>query len=78
VRYRLRISEPSNPEQNSPKNDFGGFRFAYEEESELLWGATYRFTSVFLDYIFGFKPPEITSLPIVNGSLDENYLTGKQ
>ena len=78
VRYRLQMGDSSNQTQTSPTNDFGGFRFSFQEESELLWGATYRFTRVFLDYIFGFTPPEITSLPVVNGSLDRYYLTGKQ
>jgi hypothetical protein len=78
VRYRLQMGGPSNPRQTSSTNDFGGFRFTFQNESELLWGATYRFTTVFLDYIFGFTPPAITSLPVVNGSLDRDYLTGKQ
>jgi hypothetical protein len=78
VCYRMQMGDSSNPSQNSSTNDFGGFRFIFQEESELLWGATYRFTMIFLDYIFGFTPPEITSRPVVNGRLDRNYLTGKQ
>jgi hypothetical protein len=31
---------------------------------------------VFLEIVFGFKPPAIESLPVVYGSLSENYLTG--
>jgi hypothetical protein len=77
VRYRLQMGGASNPGQTLPTNDFGGFRFTFQNESELLWGATYRFTTVFLDYIFYFTPPEITSLPVVNGSLGRYYLTGK-
>ena len=77
VCYRMQMGDSSNPPQNSPTNDFGGFRFTFQEESELLWGATYRITMIFLDYIFGFTPPEITSLPVVNGSLDRYYQTGK-
>lgn len=78
VRYRLQMGGLSNPGQTSLTNDFGGFRFAFQDEPELLWGATYRLTTVFLDYIFGFVPPELTSLPVVNGSLDQDYLTGKR
>jgi hypothetical protein len=77
VCYRMQMGDSSNPSQNSPTNDFGGFRFTFQDESELLWGATYRFTMIFLDYIFGFTPPEITSLPVVNGSLNRYYHTGK-
>jgi len=78
VRYRLQMGDPSSPGQPLPSNDFGGFRFAFQNEPELLWGATYRFTMVFLDYIFGFAPPEINCRPVVNGSLHRYYLTGKQ
>jgi len=31
---------------------------------------------VFLEIVFGFNPPDIDSLPVVHGTLDENYLTG--
>lgn len=77
VRYRLQMGAPSNPRQTSLTKDFGAFQFVFQNEPELLWGATYRFTMVFLDYVFGFTPPETTSLPVVNGSLDSDYLTGK-
>jgi hypothetical protein len=30
----------------------------------------------FLEVAFGFKPPVMDSLPVVNGTLDKNYLTG--
>jgi hypothetical protein len=31
---------------------------------------------VFLEIIFGFKPPDMDSLSVINGSLREDYLTG--
>lgn len=45
-------------------------------ESERLWGATYRITMVFLELVFGFKPPALETLPVVHGLLKENYRTG--
>ncbi|UCE56201.1 MAG: hypothetical protein JSV31_12370 [Desulfobacterales bacterium] len=78
VRYRLQMGGRSNRDPAVASNDFLCFRHRYRNENELLWGATYRITTVFLEYVFDFTPPEITSLPVVNGSLDENYLTGKR
>ncbi len=77
VCYRLQMGRPSNPGQASRINSFPGFRFTHQHETELLWGVTYRITTVFLEYIFGFTPPDISSLPMVNGSLDRDYLTGQ-
>lgn len=52
--------------------------FVYETEnfSELLWGATYRIVTAFLEIAFGFKPPDSRFLPVITGNLDRNYLTG--
>jgi hypothetical protein len=44
------------------------------EEAEVLWGATYRITAVFLNYVFGFAPPDLNSLPEIHGSLSKAYL----
>ncbi len=46
------------------------------EVTERLWGATYRMTMVFLERVFGFRPPELETLPTVSDRLGENYLTG--
>ena len=79
VRYRLQVNDQSNAGNDAlPTNDFPCFRHKYRNENELLWGATYRITTIFLDYIFDFTPPAMRTLAVVNGSLDENYLTGKR
>ncbi|WP_155321080.1 NUDIX hydrolase [Desulfosarcina ovata] len=43
---------------------------------ELLWGATYRITEHFLKTTFGFTPPPISRLPVINRRLDRTYLQG--
>jgi hypothetical protein len=52
------------------------FRLQLRDDTELLWGATYRIVTVFLNYIFNFSPPEHRQIPIINGTLEPNYLTG--
>ena len=59
-------------------SDFPCFRHESKDETEVLWGATYRMTTVFLELVFDFYPPELASLPVINGTLDDNYLTGKR
>jgi 8-oxo-dGTP pyrophosphatase MutT (NUDIX family) len=58
--------------------DFPCFRhFDQTGKEELLWGATYRIVTVFLELIFGFRPPPMKTLPVVYGALDQNYLQGR-
>lgn len=78
ARYRLQMGAADNPTQALTVNDFPCFRYRYKRESETLWGATYQITTAFLEYVFNFQPPDISSLPVINGSLDENYLTGNR
>jgi hypothetical protein len=74
ARYQLQIKKPNETDNNI--EDFPCFLHEQHDESEVLWGATFRITMVFLDIVFGFRPPDIGSLPAVHGTLDENYLTG--
>lgn len=82
--YRLRMGpRPQNrslagQRQGTPPvtQDFPCFLHEKGNEQEVLWGATYRITMLFLDLIFGFTPPPVTTLPIMEGTLDDTYLTG--
>jgi 8-oxo-dGTP pyrophosphatase MutT (NUDIX family) len=56
--------------------DFPCFVHDSLEGREILWGATYRITTLFLELIFGFVPPPLTTLPIIEGALNTAYLTG--
>ena len=68
ARYQLRFDAQSRAEGVST---YPCFRY----EKEVLWGATYRITTVFLDYVFGFVPPDLNSLPEIHGSLSRSYLS---
>ena len=70
ARYRLRIETPSATEN---VNTFPCFRYEKDGQTEILWGATYRITMVFLNHVFGFSPPAIDSLPEIRGRLSRAY-----
>ena len=71
ARYQLRIETPEGAENEST---FPCFRHANNEETEILWGATFRITMDFLKKVFGFLPPDIQSLPEIRGQLSRAYL----
>jgi hypothetical protein len=70
ARYRLRIETPSTGEY---VNTFPCFRYEKDDKTEILWGATFRITMVFLNYVFGFSPPDFDSLPEIRGHLRRAY-----
>ena len=72
AQYQLRFEAQSSTAQ---VNTFPCFRHKEENETEVLWGATYRITTVFLDDVFGFVPPDPSSLPEIHGSLSKSYLS---
>ncbi len=76
ARYRLHIESSQKNGNDLKTKEYPCFLHEYQEEPEVLWGATFGITMVFLGTIFGFKPPDMDSLPVVYGSLGENYLTG--
>jgi hypothetical protein len=76
ARYRVHMATPHENRKNPAETDYPCFVHEYQDQPEVLWGATFRITMVFLETIFGFKPPDMDSLPVINGSLGENYLTG--
>ncbi len=75
-RYRLHLAMPADHDASNPIRDYPCFRFQTSDESEILWGATFQITTLFLDYVFQFKPPALDELPVIEGSLDRRYLTG--
>jgi len=70
ARYRLRIKTPSSAEY---VNTFPCFRYEKDDEAEILWGATFRMTMVFLKIVFGFSPPDFDFLPEIRGRLSRSY-----
>ena len=75
---RTRFSMDTIPENTDHLNynDYPCFLHRHRDESEILWGATFRITMIFLETVFGFRPPAVKSLPLVHGILNRNYLTG--
>ena len=59
ARYRLRLTPRGDAESIHSKRHYPCFRIQLSDGTELLWGATYRIVTIFLDYVFGFKPPDL-------------------
>jgi len=78
ARYRLRIRTSPGSDAIPFVEDHPCFRFSDGNGSDILWGATFRITMVFLEMIFGFKPPPLESLPLFRRTLEVGYLTGIQ
>ncbi len=78
ARYRLSLDPRGDAESLNTMRHYPCFRSRSSNDTELLWGATYRIVTLFLDYIFDFKPPSLGEIPIIEGSLDRNYLTGRK
>ena len=57
--------------------DFPCFIYTIGGRAELLWGATFRIVTQFLELIFGFQIPDIEKLPMVPASVDEEYVFGR-
>jgi len=70
---RMQSEAPRKAWNDATARDFPCF---LHDDSDHLWGATFRITMVFLDLVFGFRYPETENLPIVHGTLGKHYLTG--
>jgi hypothetical protein len=75
-RLQLNVQHFNSPGDSRLLEDFPCFRHKNSDEKELLWGATFRIVMVFLQLIFGFTPPPVSSLPVFYETLAENYLSG--
>lgn len=78
--YRLRFGMQRGAKQAGNQEDLPCFLYENQNrnEKEVLWGATYRMVTIFLDLVFGFSPPALNSLPVVHGFLDESYINGSR
>ena len=74
--YRILFKMGRGGVENQSTEDFPCFRHLGGKEQEVLWGVTYRIVMVFLEIVFNFRPPEITSLPVIHEVLDDRYLNG--
>ncbi len=74
--YRLTAPPHLNWGFKGESEDFPCFVHSVDGRRELLWGATFKIVTRFLELIFGFKAPALTGLPLISGRLDENYVNG--
>jgi len=71
ARYQLDIETPAG---NVPyQKEFACFLHQHNGKTEVLWGATFRITMIFLELVFRFKPPDPLLLPEVQGILKQSY-----
>jgi 8-oxo-dGTP pyrophosphatase MutT (NUDIX family) len=75
--YRLSVSPHLKGRFSWNTRDFPCFLYSYQNQTELLWGVTYRIVTLLLDLVFGFRPPDPATLPLVLGKLNEAYINGQ-
>ncbi len=68
-RYRIGYHHDDSP----VVRDYPCFTHRNGDETEQLWGATFRITMSFLKTVFDFTPPDPERLPLVSGQLDRAY-----
>lgn len=75
---RLKMGSQEVPrEDRGEMHIFPAFRYLSAEGTEILWGATYRITMQFLERVFGFVPPDLGTVRVVEKRLGPDYLSGK-
>jgi hypothetical protein len=77
-RYRLQMKMSAAADGPDMMRDFFCFPIQRNGATEILWGATFRITALFLEYVFDFKPPPLDTLPVIEGHLARNYHTGQR
>jgi hypothetical protein len=76
ARYRLYVPPELEAKFHRGTEDFPCFVHSHGNHTEVLWGATYKIVMSLIEKVFGFKPPDAASLPVVPGFLDEGYIFG--
>jgi len=77
VRYQFAFRDPGTGQMDRRVYDTACFLHQETNGFEVLWGATCRITLNFLDIVFGFSPPDLDTLPLVEAEMDESYVGGK-
>ncbi len=73
---RLSLSSAATGASETVYRDMPCFVHRHNGSRELLWGATYRIVERFLKTIFGFEPPALTALPVIQQHLEPDYIKG--
>ena len=71
---RISFNTGGEREAARSRETFPCFCLPEGSEREILWGATYRMVMNFLELVFGFRPPPLESLPVVNKRLGGEYI----
>lgn len=74
ARYRLRFITGQGEIRR--KEDYPCFIHHGRKGDEILWGATFRLTMDFLNLVFCFELPDLSSSQVIEGLLDETYFNG--
>lgn len=75
-RYRLQMNDLSTGRSVDDTRELPSFRHPEGTDNETLWGATYHIAMRLLRLAFNFEPPVLADLPVIDGRLGSNYLTG--
>ena len=75
--YRFHVPPHLEHRINRGTQDFPCFLWRCRDEVERLWGATYKIVALFMELVFGFKPPDPSTLPLVEGEMNEEYINGR-
>lgn len=75
--YRLYVPPAVEKKLNRAVRDMPCFLHRGQDHVEVLWGATYQIVMQFLELVFGFTPPDMETLPMVLGVMDENYICSR-
>jgi len=72
--YRMNVPPRLEWRFSGTTVDFPCFIYSIDGRAELLWGATFRIVTLFLQMIFGFRIPHLKRLPLVPASLGDEYV----
>lgn len=76
--YRLTVPHHLEWRFQGNQHDFPCFHQPTGKGVELLWGVTYRMVTLLVELVFGFKPPQLSCLPVTAGTVDNSYISGNR
>lgn len=76
--YRIYLPPSVEKKINLSVREMPCFLHRERDQTEILWGATYKIVVHFMELIFAFKPPDVATLPLVPGIMDEDYLNFRE
>lgn len=72
--YRVRFAGA----RDHSEQDFPSYVHRSETGIDILWGATYRIVTGFVERVFQFRPPPLQTRPLHHGTLQQRYLHGSR